>query len=102
MPIARQAPPHATNMEASSKYVRRIEKGSLYPALHRLEESAWIKAKRVTTPDKRRARKYEITGIGRKQREEEARWKSSLPPLAGCFASPETVDVRWLCLGVPG
>ena len=52
-----------------------MEEGSLYPALHRLEESGWIKAKWVTTENKRRARVYEITAKGREFLEaEEERW----------------------------
>jgi DNA-binding PadR family transcriptional regulator len=52
-----------------------VEEGSLYPALHRMEESGWIRAKWVTTENKRRARLYEITAEGRRQlQEEESRW----------------------------
>jgi transcriptional regulator len=59
-----------------SKDVLRVEEGSLYPALHRMEEAGWIKARWVTTENKRRARLYEITPAGRKQLdEEEVRWK---------------------------
>jgi len=66
-----------TNIEAISEEVLRVEEGSLYPALHRLEENGWIKAKWVLTANKRRAREYEITAKGLKQLEmEEARWKS--------------------------
>lgn len=55
--------------------VLRVEEGSLYPALHRMEESGLIKAKWATTENKRRARMYEITAAGRKQlEEEERRW----------------------------
>jgi transcriptional regulator len=54
-----------------------VEEGSLYPALHRLEEEGWIKARWTTTDTGRRARVYEITAGGRKQLEsEEMRWKS--------------------------
>jgi len=57
--------------------VLRVEEGSLYPALHRMEEAGWIKAKWVTTASNRRARIYEITTKGAKQlSEEEARWRS--------------------------
>jgi PadR family transcriptional regulator PadR len=45
----------------------RIEEGSLYPALHRMEETGWIKARTVTTAHNRRARAYEITAAGRRQ-----------------------------------
>jgi PadR family transcriptional regulator PadR len=63
-------------IESMSKDVLRVEEGSLYPALHRMEEAGWIKARWVTTENKRRARLYEITAAGRKQLEdEEVRWK---------------------------
>jgi len=57
--------------------IPRVEEGWLYPALHRMEETGWIKAKRVTTENKRRARLCEITAGGRKHLErEETRWRS--------------------------
>jgi transcriptional regulator len=58
-----------------SEDLLRVEEGSLYPALHRMEEAGWIKAKWLTTENKRRARVYEITADGRKRLEtEEKRW----------------------------
>jgi transcriptional regulator len=57
--------------------VLRIEEGSLYPCLHRMEEAGWIKARMITTEHHRRARAYEITTAGRRQLgTEEARWRS--------------------------
>ena len=44
--------------------VLRVEEGSLYPALHRMEEAGWIKARWVVTDRNRRARQYEITIAG--------------------------------------
>jgi PadR family transcriptional regulator PadR len=59
-----------------SKDVLRIQQGSLYPALHRLERRGWIKARWATTENNRRARYYELTKAGRKQLEaEESVWK---------------------------
>ena len=77
--LARRGPLHGygitTHIEAMSEDVLRVEEGSLYPALHRLEESGWVKAKWVTTANNRRARMYEITATGRKQvAEDEGRW----------------------------
>jgi PadR family transcriptional regulator, regulatory protein PadR len=55
----------------------RVEEGSLYPSLHRMEEAGWIKARTITTEHNRRARAYEITAAGRRQLDvEEARWRS--------------------------
>lgn len=63
-----------TRIESTSD-VLRVEEGSLYPALHRMEEAGWIRADWVTTENKRRARVYEITAGGREfLRAEETRW----------------------------
>ena len=76
--LARRGPLHgyalATQIEGMSDDTLRVEEGSLYPALHRLEESGWIKARWSTTETGRRARVYEMTASGREQLEsEEAR-----------------------------
>ena len=56
--------------------VLRAEEGSLYPALHRMEEAGWIRAKWVTKVAGRRARIYELTAAGQEQLEaEESRWR---------------------------
>jgi transcriptional regulator len=77
--LARRGPLHGygitTRIEETSENVLRVEEGSLYPALHRMEESGWIRAKWLMTENKRRARVYEITAEGRKQLDaEEKRW----------------------------
>jgi transcriptional regulator len=57
--------------------VLRAEEGSLYPALHRMEEAGWIRAKWVTKDTGRRARIYELTVAGKKQLDaEESRWQA--------------------------
>jgi PadR family transcriptional regulator, regulatory protein PadR len=67
----------ATRIESMSDDELRVEEGSLYPALHRLEEAGWIRARWSTTPAGRRARVYEITKKGQKRLEaEEARWRT--------------------------
>jgi PadR family transcriptional regulator PadR len=45
----------------------RVEEGSLYPALYRLEERGWIKSEWGTSENNRRARFYKLTTAGRKQ-----------------------------------
>jgi len=77
--LARRGPLHgygiAVRIEEISEDVLRVEEGSLYPALHRMEEAGWIRAKWLTTENKRRARVYEITAGGRKRLDaEEKRW----------------------------
>ena len=66
-----------TAINLLSEEVLRAEEGSLYPALHRMEEAGWIRAEWVTKDSGRRARMYELTAAGRKQlAAEEARWKA--------------------------
>ena len=56
--------------------VLRAEEGSLYPALHRMEEAGWIRAEWITKDTGRRARMYELTAAGKKQLSaEESRWQ---------------------------
>ncbi len=60
----------------SSGDVLRADEGSLYPALHRMEEEGWIRAEWVTKDTGRRARSYELTVAGKKQlADEESRWR---------------------------
>src|SRR4029077_2066220 len=57
--------------------VLRVEEGSLYPALHRMEEAGWIHAEWITKENGRRTRIYELTEAGRKQLGvEESRWEA--------------------------
>ena len=57
--------------------VLRVEEGSLYPALHRMEEAGWIRAEWITKDTGRRARLYELTAAGKKQLGmEELRWQT--------------------------
>lgn len=55
--------------------VLQVTEGSLYPALHKLEQEGWIKAEWKQTENNRRAKFYSLTGPGRKQLEaESANW----------------------------
>jgi transcriptional regulator len=57
--------------------VLRAEEGSLYPALHRMEEAGWIQAEWITKDTGRRARIYALTAVGKKQlAAEESRWQA--------------------------
>jgi transcriptional regulator len=57
--------------------VLRAEEGSLYPALHRMEEAGWIRAEWITKDTGRRARIYDLTAAGKKQlAAEESRWEA--------------------------
>ncbi|MBM3784103.1 MAG: PadR family transcriptional regulator [Acidobacteria bacterium] len=54
-------------VERASEDLLRVEEGSLYPALHRMEEDGLVKAEWGTTEFNRRARFYALTAAGRKQ-----------------------------------
>jgi len=57
--------------------VLRAEEGSLYPALHRMEEAGWIRAEWIVNDTGRRARIYALTAAGKKQLDvEESRWQA--------------------------
>ena len=78
--LARRGPLHGyaitTQIEQASD-VLRVEEGSLYPALHRLEELRLVKARWTISASNRRARVYEITAAGRRQLEsDEKRWRA--------------------------
>ena len=79
--LARRGPLHgyaiATQIGSMSDEMLRVEEGSLYPALHRLEEAGGISARWTTSETGRRARVYEITAAGRRQLEsEEEHWRA--------------------------
>jgi transcriptional regulator len=60
-----------------SKGTLRVNQGSLYPALHRLERRGWIKAEWAVSDNNRRAKYYELTKKGHKQLEEQTEaWRS--------------------------
>jgi PadR family transcriptional regulator PadR len=65
-----------TAIKETSGKVLNAEEGSLYPALHRMEETGWIHADWVTKENGRRARIYQLTAMGKKQlAAEEVRWR---------------------------
>ena len=66
-----------TAIQETSREVLRVEEGSLYPALHRMEEAGWIRAEWIAKDSGRRARAYELTAAGKKQLLAEAgRWQA--------------------------
>jgi transcriptional regulator len=69
--LGRRGPLHgygiANAIEELSEEALRIDEGSLYPALHRMEESGWISADWTVTENKRRARIYQLMRAGKKQ-----------------------------------
>lgn len=61
----------ATWIEEATDDVLRVEEGSLYPALHRMEQEGWLRATWGTTEKNREARFYELTAKGKRQLEAE-------------------------------
>ncbi len=79
--LNRRGPLHgygiANAIQELSDEALRIEEGSLYPALHRMEEASWITAEWKVTENRRRARIYRISRAGNKQLAAETeRWSN--------------------------
>jgi transcriptional regulator len=55
------------HIEKVSDELLRVEEGSLYPALHRMEQSGWVRAAWATTETNRKAKFYTLTAAGKKQ-----------------------------------
>jgi PadR family transcriptional regulator, regulatory protein PadR len=66
----------AQRIRQVSKEVLQVNQGALYPALHRLEQQGWIRAKWGESENNRRAKFYALTPDGAKSlRQEQAQWK---------------------------
>lgn len=79
--LSRRGPSHgygiANAIQETSDEALRVDEGSLYPALHRMEEAGWITAEWTVTENKRRARIYRITRAGTKHLSAETeRWNN--------------------------
>lgn len=62
-------------IQRTSADLLRVEEGSLYPALHRMEQEGWIRAEWGTTEKNRQARYYALTAAGRRRlKAEEQSW----------------------------
>lgn len=69
----------AQNIRRLSKDALRVEEGSLYPALQRMQVKGWVASESKKTPTGRQARYYRITAAGRRQlREEEDAFRRSV------------------------
>jgi PadR family transcriptional regulator PadR len=66
----------ASRIEHLSDDLLRVEEGSLYPALHRIEQTGWIRAEWKLSENGRQAKFYRLTRMGQKQlMTEEERWQ---------------------------
>src|SRR5947208_15364502 len=77
--LASRGPMHGygitLHIERVSKDLLKLEEGSLYPALHRMTQSGWLRAEWGASENNRRARYYSVTAAGRKQlADEEDNW----------------------------
>ena len=64
-----------SHIQRVSSDLLRVEEGSLYPALHRMQQAGWLRSEWGTTEKNREARFYSITPKGRKQlAQEEQTW----------------------------
>jgi len=58
------------HIQRASDALLNVEEGSLYPALHRMEQSGWVRSEWALTETGRRAKYYKLTAAGRKQLDE--------------------------------
>ena len=71
-------------IQQMSRDVLRVNQGSLYPALHRLEQQGWVLAQWGKSENNRQAKYYELTALGRRQLEEETEnWARLSAAVAG-------------------
>jgi len=61
----------AKRIQQISREVLQVQQGSLYPALHRLEQQGWIRARWAESETGRQAKFYSLTAAGRRQMEQE-------------------------------
>jgi len=67
----------ARHIRHTSEELLKVETGSLYPALHRLEAKGWISAEWALSDKGKRARYYRLTAMGRRQLEsEQSKWQA--------------------------
>jgi len=70
-------------INAHSKEAFKVETGSLYPALHRLEKRGWVASEWGTTDNNQRARFYKLSPAGRRQlTTEQSRWTQFVDAMA--------------------
>jgi PadR family transcriptional regulator, regulatory protein PadR len=79
----------AQMIRATSREALRVETGSLYPALHRLEKQGWISADWDVSENGQRVRVYRLTAAGRKQlQSERSRWEQLSSAIARIMTEP--------------
>jgi len=76
-------------LESTTADVLRVEEGSLYPALHRMERRGWVESEWGYSENNRRARYYSLTADGRRGlRQERAVWGRFTEAVAKVLSAP--------------
>ncbi len=71
------------HLQMASEDLLRVEEGSLYPALHRIQQSGWITSEWNNSENNRRAKYYRLTAVGKKQlAQEEKNWERLVKGIA--------------------
>ena len=79
------------HIQRISDQLLRVEEGSLYPALHRMEQDGWVRAEWGKTEKNREARFYSITAKGQRQLEDEQQsWRRLTEGVARVLAQAES------------
>jgi PadR family transcriptional regulator, regulatory protein PadR len=77
-------------IRAHSSEALRIDTGSLYPALHRLERQGWVRSMWKMSDHKQRTKVYSLTAAGKKQLvKERSHWEQLSAAIAGILNRPE-------------
>lgn len=77
-------------IQQTTEHVLKVEEGSLYPALYRMENRGWIKAQWAVTENGRRAKYYKLTATGKKQLAiESQQWGTLSQAIARIMAARE-------------
>jgi len=75
-------------IQVGSGELLKVDTGSLYPALHRLERQRWIKAEWKTSENKQRVRVYRLTARGKRQLLAQRTWWEQLSGAIGSILAP--------------
>jgi len=90
----RRGPQHGYGISqainAASREAFKADTGTLYPALHRLEQQGWVAAEWKTTDHNQRAKYYKLTPTGRKQLvSEQSRWSQFVEAMASLMKAQD-------------
>jgi PadR family transcriptional regulator PadR len=81
----------AQHIQETSDGILRVEEGSLYPALHRMERRGWIESEWGLSESKRKAKYYRLTDSGRAQLKAKTKtWQSLVGAIAGVLGPRAT------------